>query len=445
MVYGIMLGADEIIRILNKNGYEAYYVGGCVRDALLGDKPHDYDFTTSAKPEECCEVFRSAGYSVIETGIKHGTVSVVLNKKVYEVTTFRSDGEYADNRHPQSVEFVSSLREDVARRDFTINAIAYHPEKGIIDFFGGKQDLNDKVIRCVGEPVKRFEEDALRILRALRFAGRLSFTIEEKTSKAVKQCKGLLKNISAERIYSELCGILKTPKCADIIREYKDVFGVFMPEILDMVGFEQKSRWHVYDVFEHTMVALENTPNDILIRLAILFHDMGKPHVCTEDEQGFRHFKGHQKVSCEIARNILKRLKADNDTIQRVCNLVLHHDDRISAEESAVLRLMRRMGEDTERSIYVEKADHSAQNQNMVAKRCVELLEIENLYKKIKSDKDSCVFLTDLEISGKDVIACGVSEGKQIGEILNALLEEVTEKRLPNKREALINYVKQII
>ena len=445
MVYGIMLGADEIIRILNKSGYEAYYVGGCVRDSLLGNMPHDYDFTTSAKPDECCVLFKSAGYSVIETGIKHGTVSVVLEGKVYEVTTFRSDGEYVDNRHPASVEFVTSLKEDVARRDFTINAIAYHPEKGIIDFFGGKQDLKDKIIRCVGEPVKRFEEDALRILRALRFAGRFGFTIEENTSKAVKQCKDLLKNISAERIYSELCGILMSPKCADIIREYKDVFCVFMPEISDMVGFEQKSRWHVYDVFEHTMVALENTPDDILIRLSILFHDMGKPHVCIEDAQGFRHFKGHQKVSSEIAKSILKRLKADNDTIQRVCRLVLHHDDRIPAKESAVLRLMRRMGEDTLRSIYIEKADHSAQKQDMVAERNEEMLEIERIYEKIKSDKNSCVYLTDLKISGKDVIECGVPEGAKVGEILNILLEEVTEKRLPNEREALVNYVKQVI
>ena len=455
MVYGIMFGkvnpliydenAEEIIRILNENNFEAYYVGGCVRDALLGNKPHDFDITTSAKPQDCCEIFRKFGYYVLETGIKHGTVSVVFDKKIYEVTTFRSDGEYKDNRRPESVEFVQSLKEDAARRDFTINAIAYHPEMGIIDFFGGVQDLENKTVRCVGEPVKRFEEDALRILRALRFAGRFGFTIEENTSKAVKQCKELLKNISAERIYSEFCGILMAGNCADIIREYKEVFGVFMPEILDIVDFEQKSRWHVYDVFEHTMAALENTPDDIIVRLSVLFHDFGKPHVCTEDEQGFRHFKGHQKVSSDIAKNILKRLKADNDTIQRVCKLILHHDDRIPPEESAVLRLMRRMGEDTKRSIYVEKADNSAQKQSMVAKRFDEILEIERIYEKIKSDENSCVYLSDLAISGKDVIDCGVLEGAKVGEILNVLLEEVTEKRLPNEREALVKYIKKII
>ena len=433
--------ANEIIYTLNKNGYEAYYVGGCVRDALLGIKPCDFDITTSAKPEETSAIFRRAGYTVIETGIKHGTVSVIFDKKSYEVTTFRVDGKYSDSRHPVSVEFVSSLKEDLARRDFTVNAMAYHPKTGIFDFFGGREDLKNKFIRCVGEPVKRFEEDALRILRALRFASRYDFTIEENTSNAIKQCKALLDNISAERIYSEFCGILINSSCAKFFRNYVDVFAVIIPEILPMVGFEQKSRWHIYDVFEHTMVALENTPDDLIVKLTVLFHDMGKPIVFTEDEQGFRHFKGHQKVSCEIAEKILRRLKADNKTRERVYTLVLHHDDRIPLDETAALRLIRRMGEDALRAIYVEKADNLGQNPVMVSKRYSELNELQKMVEKLIKNDEACIYLSDLAISGKDVIACGIKPGPRVGEVLNILLEEVTEKRLPNEREALVDFI----
>ena len=434
--------ADEIIDILNESGYEAYYVGGCVRDALLGVQPGDFDITTNAKPDETAEIFSQKGYRIVETGLKHGTISIICDKRPYEVTTFRVDGEYVDGRHPESVRFVSSLREDLARRDFTVNAMAYHPKMGIVDYFGGQEDIEKRVIRCVGEPIKRFEEDALRILRALRFAGRLGFSIEERTSAAVNECRELLKNISAERIYSELCNILVTDSAADILEKYVDVFGVFIPELMMMVGFEQKSKWHVYDVFKHTMVALKNSPKDLIVRLAVLFHDVGKPHVCVEDAEGFRHFRGHQKVSCELAGEILRRLRADNKTRERVCRLILHHDDRIPVEETAVLRLMRRMGEDTIRSIEVEKADNSAQNPDMVYGRFVDLGKIEKLYEKLKKKDDLCLKLSDLDISGSDVISCGVKAGPKVGEVLEALLEEVIEKRLPNEKEALVEFVK---
>lgn len=434
--------ADEIIDILNESGYEAYYVGGCVRDALLGVQPGDFDITTNAKPDETAEVFSQKGYRIVETGLKHGTISIICDKRPYEVTTFRVDGEYVDGRHPESVRFVSSLREDLARRDFTVNAMAYHPKMGIVDYFGGQEDIVKRVIRCVGEPVKRFEEDALRILRALRFAGRLGFSIEERTSAAVNECRELLKKISAERIYSELCNILLTDSAADILEKYVDVFGVFIPELMMMVGFEQKTKWHVYDVFKHTMVALKNSPKDLIVRLAVLFHDVGKPHVCVEDAEGFRHFRGHQKVSCELAGEILRRLRADNKTRERVCKLILHHDDRIPVEETAVLRLMRRMGEDTIRSIEVEKADNSAQNPDMVYGRFVDLGKIEKLYEKLKKKDDLCLKLSDLDISGSDVISCGVKAGPKVGEVLEALLEEVIEKRLPNEKEALVEFVK---
>lgn len=434
--------ADEIIDILNESGYEAYYVGGCVRDALLGVQPGDFDITTNAKPDETADVFSQKGYRIVETGLKHGTISIICDKRPYEVTTFRVDGEYVDGRHPESVRFVSSLREDLARRDFTVNAMAYHPKMGIVDYFDGQEDIGKRVIRCVGEPVKRFEEDALRILRALRFAGRLGFSIEERTSAAVNECRELLKKISAERIYSELCNILVTDSAADILEKYVDVFGVFIPELMMMVGFEQKSKWHVYDVFKHTMVALKNSPKDLIVRLAVLFHDVGKPHVCVEDAEGFRHFRGHQKVSCELAGEILRRLRADNKTRERVCRLILHHDDRIPVEETAVLRLMRRMGEDTIRSIEVEKADNSAQNPDMVYGRFVDLGKIEKLYEKLKKKDDLCLKLSDLDISGSDVISCGVKAGPKVGEVLEALLEEVTEKRLPNEKEALVEFVK---
>lgn len=409
--------ADKIIEILNNRGFEAYYVGGCVRDSLLGITPSDYDITTNARPDEVVSLFKALNHNVIETGLKHGTVSVAFEKRLYEVTTFRTDGKYTDGRHPESVVFVQSLKEDLARRDFTVNAMAYHHKTGLVDCFGGRNDLDSKKIRCVGNPVKRFEEDALRILRALRFAGRYDFLIEDETSRAIKDCKELLRNISSERIYSELCGILLTSSAAKILREYVDVFGVFMPEILNMANFE------------HTLAAIENSPKDLIVRLTLLFND----------------FKDHPYESCKISQNILRRLKADNKTRERVERLVLHHDDRIPFEEASILRFMRRMGEDCFRAIEVEQAGLSAQNLQAVQKRFEELLKIKKTIEDISASQDACISLGDLQIKGSDVISCGIKPGPTVGRVLNAVLEEVIEKRLPNEREALVNFVKQML
>lgn len=434
--------ADSIIKILNDKGHKAYYVGGCVRDSIMGNIPHDFDIATSAMPCECIEIFRDYGFNVIETGIKHGTVTVIINHLPYEVTTFRIDGEYKDKRHPESVRFVGNLKEDIARRDFTVNALAYHPKEGLIDFFEGQEDIKNKVIRCVGEPEKRFEEDALRILRALRFAARFNFTIEYKTSEAVKKCCVRLKDISAERVYAELCGILISQKPADIIREYLPVFGVLIPELLPAVNFRQNSKWHIYDVFEHTMSALDNTPADINIRLAVLFHDLGKPLVYTQDELGCGHFKGHQKVSCDIARKIMRRLKADNKTTDSVCNLVLHHDDRIPVTREAIIGLIRRMGrEDALRAVYVEMADNMAQKQDMVRERACELKVLKDELEKQLNSDELCVTVSDLDISGSDIISAGIPAGPLVGKVLSFLLDAVTEGKASNSRQELLEYM----
>lgn len=434
--------AEEIIRILNQNGYRAYYVGGCVRDALLGKTPHDFDLATDALPEETEALFRGKGYPVIETGIRHGTVSVILEKKPYEITTFRTDGEYRDHRRPDRVTFVRTLREDLARRDFTVNALAFHRKEGVLDYFNGRADLEGRTIRCVGRPEARFKEDALRILRALRFAAQLGFSIEQNTAQAVRSCKELLRTVSAERICAEFTGILEADAPSGILREYIDVFGIFLPELLPSVGFRQNNPWHLYDVFEHTMVALEHTPRDLTVRLAVLFHDIGKPYVYTQDGDGVGHFKGHAALSAQLAEQILKRLRFDRRTREDVCLLVRHHDDRIPADAASVKRLIRRLGkENAARVIRVETADHAAQNPALVAARRQEMQVIGRMIESLTQPGACCLTTADLAVDGTDVLAAGVPQGRQVGRMLERILELVTEEKLPNEREALLRYI----
>lgn len=438
-------GADKIIEILCTRGYQAYYVGGCVRDVLMGRTPHDFDIATNALPDVTASILREYGYAVIETGLKHGTVTAIYRGRPYEITTFRTDGKYLDHRRPSDVSYVKDIKEDMARRDFTINAMAIDKEGVLVDYFGGAEDIERRVIRCVGDPAVRFEEDALRIMRAIRFSAVLGFTIDENTSKAIHACRELFKNISAERICAEFSQIMVSERPSVCIREYIDVFGVFIPELLKSVGFDQKTPWHIYDVFEHTMTALDNTPPELTTRLAVLFHDIGKPYVYTEDAAGVGHFRGHAMYGADMAGNILLRLRFSRKIHDDVRLLVRHHDDRIPAERASVKRLMRRLGaENAARMADVELADHIAHNPVMVEARIKDTLLIRKMIDELTAEQ-ACISLADLAVGGRDIIDAGVPQGKAVGDMLALLLEMVIDDKLPNEREALIKFVKENI
>ncbi len=438
-------GADTIIDILSSRGFDAYYVGGCVRDVMMGRIPHDYDIATGAEPEICADIIRNAGFAVIETGLKHGTVTAVLNGRPYEITTFRADGAYTDHRRPSEVSYVKNIRDDLSRRDFTVNAMAADRNGNVTDHFGGVYDIKRRLIRCVGDPETRFKEDALRIMRAIRFAAVLDFTIEKETSDAIRSCKDLLKMISAERISQELTLLLTSGRPSAYIREYIDVFGVFMPEIMPSVGFRQNNPWHIYDVFEHTMAALDNTPPDITTRLAVLLHDIGKPYTYSEDESGTGHFKEHAAVGADMARKILSRLRFPSSVINDVFVLVKHHDDRTSPDSVSVKRLMRRLGpENAARIADVELADSIAHNPVMVEDRIKDIYVIKDMIGRIERD-NACIRISDLSVDGNDIISLGVPQGKRVGEILSTLLDAVIDERVPNDKEALTDLAKSIL
>ena len=330
-----------IINNLQLHGYEAFAVGGCVRDSILARRPEDWDITTSARPEEIKKLFRRT----VDTGIEHGTVTVLIGKDSFEVTTYRVDGAYEDSRHPKEVRFTSRLEEDLQRRDFTINAMAYNDEVRLVDVFGGMKDLNHHLIRCVGDPRERFSEDALRILRAVRFSAQLNFPIETETADAVRELAPTLEKISAERIQTELVKLLVSPHPERIQDAYElGITKVILPEWDTMVGVEQNTPHHKYDVAQHTLHALKNVKRDKILRLTMLFHDMGKPSMRTTDENGRDHFKGHALVSEEIARKVMRRLKFDNETVKKVSRLVCYHDYRVEATPENVRRAMNRIG-----------------------------------------------------------------------------------------------------
>ncbi|MBQ9773760.1 MAG: HD domain-containing protein [Clostridia bacterium] len=423
-------------------GFEAYVVGGCVRDSLLGRVPNDWDITTNARPEQTARAF--ADCRVIETGIKHGTVGVLLDGMLLEITTYRCDGAYLDNRHPESVTFSSRVEDDLSRRDFTVNAMAYHPERGLVDRFGGRADLQSRVIRCVGEPVMRFEEDGLRILRAIRFAAVLNFSIEEGTERAIKACRMLLSNIAAERVREELCKLICGVGAEAILREYIDVIAVFFPELARCVGFDQNTKYHCYDVFEHTLCALSlNTDGDLVTRLSILLHDIGKPLCYTEDAMG-GHFKGHAAIGVEITETVLRRLRFDNDTIERVKLLVELHDLPISPERRAVKRLMQKLSDaDILRLLEIKRCDRMA-HAEFFRQLPPELSLIPALMQEIRTAED-CLSLKSLAVKGDDLIALGIPAGKRIGELLNALLDAVLDERLPNEKTALLDAAKKMV
>lgn len=429
--------ANELIHTLQNNGHSAYIVGGCVRDSILGRTPHDWDICTSATPSEMLEIFKDR--KIIETGLQHGTVTVVVNGEPYEITTYRIDGIYSDNRRPDTVTFTDKLTEDLRRRDFTINAMAYNDEEGLIDPFNGMRDIEYKKIDCVGSAKDRFGEDALRILRAIRFAAQLEFTIMPGTDWEIHKQYKNLENISIERIKSEFCKIASSESfCVELLL-YEDVFSLFIPELKDMIDFHQNNPWHIWDVFNHTIHAVEHCDSDdLIVRLAVFFHDFGKPHSYQDGEDGIRHFKGHGKVSADITDSIMKRLRFDNDTRNNVVELVYYHDATFEVGKKYVKRWLNKIGEKQfRRLLQVKKADNKAQNLELSSDRIEELSEIESLIDEVLQEEE-CFSLKDLAVNGKDLMSIGYKSGKELGNTLNRLLQLVIDGDCPNEKEKLL-------
>lgn len=430
--------AQVVADKLTDAGYEAYFVGGCVRDAIMGNVPHDFDITTNATPEEMKKVF--SDMRIFLTGEKHGTVTVVSEGENVEVTTYRVDGEYKDSRHPESVSFTRNINEDLARRDFTMNAICYNTD--FVDPYGGRDDIENGIIRAVGSPDKRFCEDALRIMRALRFASCLGFEIEEETKRSIHKNAHLLKNISVERIFVEFTKLLCGKYVRNILLEYYDVIGVFIPEVLSCVGFDQKNAYHIYDVYEHIVRSVEAADDDVKIRLCMFFHDIAKPMCFTLDEKG-GHFKGHDEKSAEVAHAVLRRLKADNDTIHTVEVLVKEHQRDIVPEKKYVKRCLAKISPSVfDMLLKVKYADTVAHSDK--AKENFEVLKkLERLRDEIEKEGE-CISLKDLAVNGSDIIALGITDGRRIGETLKLLLEKVIDGEAENDKKKLIEIIKAL-
>ena len=425
---------------LEAAGYEAWLVGGCVRDRLMGAEPHDYDLTTSATPAEVEAVF--AGEKVIETGLAHGTVTVLLSGEPVEITTFRAESGYSDHRHPDAVAFTRSLRDDLARRDFTVNAIAMDARGTLCDPFGGQADLQAGIIRAVGDPDERFTEDALRILRALRFSAVLGFAIEPATAAAMERCRAQLAYVSAERVCAELTRLLCGQSVRPVLTAHVSVLGTVLPELLPMAGFDQRNYHHIYDVLEHTARVVENVPPAPRLRWAALFHDAGKPACFTLDEKGVGHFRGHAEASRELADGAMQRLKMDNATREAADRLIRFHDWPIEAEAPTVRRALRRLGEDGLRDLLaLKRADNLAQNP-AYWDRLETYDQIEALAAQIIAENQA-FHLRDLAVNGNDLLALGFPPGPEMGQLLNRLLDEVINDRLPNEREALLAAAKK--
>lgn len=429
--------AEDIIERLNEHGYEAYVVGGCVRDSILGRMPNDWDICTSALPEKTIEIFTD--HEVIPTGLKHGTVTIVVNHTPYEITTFRIDGEYSDNRRPDKVEFTTDIVKDLSRRDFTINAMAYNPQTGLVDPFGGVEDIKTKAIRCVGNADDRFNEDALRVMRAIRFASVYGFAIEENTSRAIHRNVELLNNIAVERINIELCKLLCGRGVLDILLNYNDVISTIIPEIEPCIGFNQNNRYHQYTIYDHIAHAVSNyTGMDIIIKVALLLHDIGKPLCYTEDENG-GHFYGHSVPRSNIAEAIVKRLKFDNYTQKNVIELVLYHDAVIEPTIKCVKRWLNKIGEQQLlRLLDVKMADILAHTVGTQKSRLEQYDAVRSIIENVISS-EQCFKLKDLAVNGNDLMAEGIPQGRQVGKILNWLLDMVINGEVENKKDELLN------
>ncbi len=428
--------AIKIISLLENAGYEAYLVGGCVRDMLMQKDFGDIDITTNATPDEMKEVF--ADFRIIETGLKHGTLTVIVDSMPAEITTYRIDVGYSDGRHPDSVAFTRNLTQDLARRDFTVNAIAYNPKTGITDPFGGKADIENKILRCVGTAENRFKEDALRILRALRFSSVLGFTLEADTAAAAVDCRHMLKNISPERIYSELSKMLCGKNIKQVLLSFAEIFEEILPELCGMRGFEQKNFHHIYDVLTHTAVAVENIEPLPHLRFAALFHDCGKPECFTVDDNGTGHFYAHAAISTEKAGTALTRLKSDNFTKNRVMQLVKLHDAPIEPKENVIKKKLNKYGEELFfELIKLQRADNMGLSPDFRFRQET-YSEIEAIARRILQDK-LCFSLKAMAINGNDLISLGL-RGKEIGDTLKMLLEAVVEGKAENTKASLTEF-----
>ena len=436
--------SDLLIR-LKSAGYSAYVVGGCVRDSLLGLFPHDWDICTSALPEQMQAVF--SGLHTVETGLKHGTLTVIVDHVPYEVTTFRVDGTYTDHRHPDSVSFVDNIKEDLARRDFTVNAMAWSSVTGLTDPFGGQDDLLAGIIRSVGDPEKRFEEDALRILRALRFASVYDFVIDPATDCALRRMAPDLKRVAAERIRTELLKLLCGKACGRVLRGYPEVLAQILPDLQPMFGYDQRNHHHSWDLWEHTVLTVENVPPDPVLRLAMLLHDTGKPSVCVIDEKGEGHYIGHQQASADIALRAAKSLRLDNAFRNRLVRLVRYHDVRlrtwsgeINTDRTFLLRLLNRFGEQDLRALFlIHCADRTATGYSSPGREQARLEKRMDALDSLLAEQP-CFTLKDLAVNGHDLQAAGI-KGKAIGGALDSLLEAVMDGKVENEKKALLRYL----
>ena len=433
---------DTAINLLQSAGFEAYAVGGCVRDSLLGKTPNDWDITTSAKPEDMKSVF--ADFHCIDTGIKHGTVTVVIDGEPLEITTFRLDGEYEDNRHPKSVTFTSNLGADLGRRDFTVNAMAYSKMTGTVDLFGGQNDLKNKIIRCVGDPDRRFNEDALRILRALRFASALDFEIEEKTAQSLLKNRALLGNISEERISKELLKLVCGKGAKRILTDFAPVLFEILPELQPMYKNSHDNPHHCYDIYEHTLIAVESIDPEPTLRFAMLLHDCGKPAVKKFDENGVAHFYGHQRISAEISAQILARLKVSNKFRDEILFLVSNHDRWELYENTEKMpRYLSKFGLDGVLNLLkVMRADVLAQSPEY-RYRLDQIADAEETAKNLAAQKP-CLSLSELQINGRTLMDIGIPQGRQLGAVLAQLLDEVIDGVTKNTQEALTTRAREI-
>ena len=440
---------ENLIARLEQAGYSAYAVGGCVRDSLLSLQPHDWDLCTSALPEQMLEVFR--GEHVAETGLKHGTLTVIVGHVPYEITTFRTDGNYTDHRHPDSVSFVKDVAGDLSRRDFTVNAMAYSDRTGLVDLFGGQEDLARRVIRCVGVPRERFREDALRILRALRFASVFDFSLDPETEEALRALAPTLENVAAERIREELLKLLCGPGAGRILRAFPDVLSVIIPDLRPMIGYDQRNHHHHFDLWEHTVQTVENVPAEPDLRLAMLLHDTGKPAVCVLDDKGEAHYRGHQAVSAGIADRVTEALRCDRETRDRVILLVRNHDIRMRTESGAVnldrsflLRRLNRFGEkDLRALIRIHRADRIATGYSSREREDRRMAERMDALDALLAEHP-CFTLRDLAVNGLDMQALGL-RGPDVGSALQQLLEAVMDGKVPNEKDALNEFVTKFI
>ncbi len=434
---------EQIINIFYKNGYEAYVVGGCVRDSLLNKEPNDWDICTDCLPESIIDIFNNLGFKTVPTGIKHGTITLVINNNNYEITTYRTEGLYEDNRRPSNVVFEKNVIDDLSRRDFTINSMAYNYNNGLIDPFNGKTDLKKRIIRAVGNPNVRFREDALRIIRGVRFASQLEFKIEEETITGIKENRQLLKNISKERIREEINKILLSSKPSIGFTLFKNMnlLDYIILELKACIDFNQHNPHHDKDVFEHTLKVIDNTNSELIVRLAALLHDIAKPSCFTIDEEGVGHFYNHHSESSNLAVKILKSLKYDNCTVKNVEILVKEHMTKYNnPSDKAVKRLINRVGVDNinrlfdllKADIIASKPPHDLSQVNDLEKKCLEII-----------NEEQPLTVKDLKINGYDLIALGINPGKSIGEILGYLLDIVLEKPEINEKKLLLSIVKE--